>query len=156
MSHFLGVAISPRAVALALCLVVHAGCTEVSGGAVELSWKLRAKTGSSHTFLDCAIDLAGTGQVRQIRLEWTVDGEIGFRQWSCDDDHGTTSFELPEGQALLIVRPVCENDRVADADTYTSPAPEQRTVIAGDTVNMGGVELLLEVASCNQQPCICQ
>jgi hypothetical protein len=106
--------------------------------------------------LDCAIDLPGTGQVQQIRLDWNVEGVTGFRQWSCDDDHGATAFELPEGQALLSVRPVCANDRIADVSTYTAPAPEQRTVIAGNTINLGGVELLLEVASCDQQPCICQ
>jgi hypothetical protein len=156
MSHFSGVAISPRAVALVLCIVVHAGCSDVSGGAVELSWKLRAATGSTSTFLDCAIDLPGTGQVAQIRLDWDVGGVTGFRQWSCDDDHGATGFELPEGQALLSVSPVCEFDRAADAATYTAPAPEQRTVIAGNTINLGGVELLLEVASCNQKACICQ
>lgn len=123
---------------------------------MELSWKLRAATGTSRTFLDCAIDLAGTGQVRQIRLDWDVDGEKGFRQWSCDDDHGATAFDLPEGQALLSVSPVCENDRIASVATYTAPAPEQRTVIAGNTINLGGVELLLEVASCDKQECICQ
>ena len=26
---------------------------------------------------------------------------IGSRQWPCDDDHGVTGFDLPEGQALL-------------------------------------------------------
>ena len=128
----------------------------MTGGAVELSWKLRAKTGSSSTFLDCAIGLPGTGQVTQIRLDWEVDGVKGFRQWACTDDHGATVFELPEGQALLSVQPVCENDRLADAGTYTAPAPEQRTVIAGNTINLGGVELLLEVASCTKQLCICQ
>jgi hypothetical protein len=123
---------------------------------VELSWKLRAATGTSHTFLDCAIDLPGTGQVRQIRLDWNVDGVVGFRTWHCDEDHGATTFELPEGQALLSVSPVCEDNRLADVSTYTAPAPEQRTVIAGNTINLGGVELLLEVASCDKQACICQ
>ena len=156
MSHLLGVAISPRAVALALCLVVHAGCSDVTGGAVELSWKLHAKTGSSSTFLDCAIGLPGTGQVAQIRLDWEVDGVKGARQWPCTDDHGATVFELPEGEALLSVRPVCAFDRAPAIETYTAPAPEQRTVIAGNTINLAGVELLLEVASCDQQPCICQ
>lgn len=123
---------------------------------MELSWKLRAATGTSQTFLDCAIDLPGTGHISQIRLDWNVDGIEGFRQWSCDDDHGATTFDLPEGQALLSVSPVCDNDMVADIATYTAPAPEQRTVIAGNTINLGGVELLLEVASCDQQKCICQ
>ena len=141
-----------------LCLVVH-GCADVNGGAVELSWKLRAAAGSQETFLDCAITLAPTNQVvevAKIRLDWDVDGELGVRSWPCDDDHGVTKFELPEGIAMLRVSPVCANDTVPLVSTYTAPAPEQRKVILGNTVSLGGVELLLEVSSCDLQACICQ
>jgi hypothetical protein len=141
-------------VALAVCLAVH-GCADVKGGAVELSWKLRATTGSDQTFLDCAVSVRGAGRVAFIRLDWDVEGVADFRQWSCDDDHGVTGFELPEGRALLRVSPVCSN-KDASTETYIAPAPEQRTVIAGDTVSLGGVELLLEVSSCDRQTCICQ
>jgi len=147
-----------RAVVFLLCLGVH-GCTQVDGGAVELSWKLRAESGSQNTFLDCITHLQPTGQlveVEKIRLEWDVDGATGTRSWECDDDHGVTNFELPEGRALLHVSPICANDMVAAANTFRSPAPEQRNVIVGDTVSLGGVELLLEVSSCDLQACICQ
>ncbi|HEY5952534.1 MAG TPA: hypothetical protein VIV40_43845 [Kofleriaceae bacterium] len=147
-----------RAVVFALCLAVH-GCADVGGGAVELSWKLRAATGSDHTFLDCAITLEPTNQVvevSKIQLEWDVDGEIGIRSWPCDDDHGVTKFELPEGQALLHVSPLCADGNVAEASTFRAPAPEQRNVIVGNTVSLFGVEILLEVSSCDLQPCICQ
>jgi hypothetical protein len=148
------VATSPRAVALTLCLGVH-GCNDVSGGAVELSWKLRGTAGSTETFLTCEIDRPGTGNIEKIRLDWNVDGVAASREWPCDDGHGTTGFELPEGTALLQVSPVCAMHDAAP-DTYTAPAPEQRTVIAGNTISLGGVELLLEVSSCDQQACICQ
>jgi hypothetical protein len=127
----------------------------VDGGAVELSWKLRAVTGSAETFLDCTVGLTGTGPVTAIRLDWDVEGVTGFRQWPCDDDHGVTKFELPEGQALLSVSPVCASGP-ALAGTYIAPAPEKRNVIAGNTVSLRGVELLLEVSSCGDRPCICQ
>ncbi len=148
------VAMPSRAVVLALCLAVH-GCADVEGGAVELSWKLRAATGSEHTFLDCSVDVTGAGRVAFIRLDWEVDGVADFRRWPCGDDHGVTGFELPEGRALLRVSPVCA-DKDAAPETYIAPAAEQRTVIAGNTVSLGGVELLLEVSSCDAQPCICQ
>lgn len=139
-----------------LCLSVHAtGCVDVNGGAVELSWKLRAITGSEQTFLSCNVGLPGTGRVTDIRLDWDVDGVPGFRQWPCETDHGVTGFELPEGRAVLRVRPVC-GDAPDAPETYTAPAPEQRIVIAGNTVSLGGVELLLEVSSCSDRPCICQ
>jgi hypothetical protein len=124
----------------------------VHGGAVELSWKLRATTGSEESFLDCKPKNAGI--VREIRLDWDVDGETGHRQWPCEDDHGVTGFQLPEGTALLRVSPVCDFGAAA-LETYTAPAPEQRDVISGATISLGGVELLLEVSSCPSAPCIC-
>jgi len=135
-------------------MAVH-GCADVNGGAVELSWKLRATSGSSETFLSCDIGLPDTGNVEKIRLDWTVDGAPGSHEWPCSDDHGATGFELPEGVALLSVSPVCATHDAAP-ETYTAPAPEQRNVIPGNTVSLGGVELLLEVSSCTTQACICQ
>jgi len=165
MWQAVGVTSALRVVVTVLCLAVHAtGCGNVDGGAVELSWKLRAASGSDETFLSCAVNnLTGTNAVTQIRLDWEVTVargdartvETGFRQWRCEDDHGVTEFELPEGTALLWVSPVCDGGAAA-LDTYTAPAPEQRTVIAGNTVSLGGVELLLEVSSCQERPCICQ
>lgn len=161
MSQVCRVANASRIVVTLLCLAVHAtGCSEVDGGAVELSWKLRAATGSTATFLECNVPttppgLAGTGRVTHIRLDWEVDGNPGFDQWPCEDDHGVTGFELPEGTALLRVSPVCAAGAAA-FETYTAPAPEQRNVIAGNTISLGGVELLLEVSSCQERPCICQ
>jgi hypothetical protein len=158
MWHPVTVAKPLRAVVFALCLGVH-GCADVNGGAVELSWKLRAATGSDHTFLGCAIQLEPTNQVvevARIQLNWEVGGETGVGTWPCDDDHGATKFELPAGQALLRVSPICSNGVVAAASTYSAPPPEQRDVIVGNTVSLGGVEILLEVSSCDFQPCICQ
>jgi hypothetical protein len=158
MWHPVPVAKPLRAVVVMLCLSVH-GCTDVTGGAVELSWKLRAATGSQSTFLDCAIRLAPTNQlvnVARIQLDWDVEGETGVRSWPCDDDHGVTKFELPEGPALLRVSPICRDGMVASTSTYSAPAPEQRMVIKGNTISLFGVELLLEVSSCDVQACICQ
>jgi hypothetical protein len=158
ISYRVRVALRLRAVVLLLWPLVH-GCVDVNGGAVELSWKLRAKSGSTSTFLDCSFHLAPSGtstQVKDIQLEWDVDGMRKSKRWACDDDHGVTGFELPEGQALLSVSPVCGNGNVADPSTYTAPAPEQRQVIVGNTISLGGVELLLEVSSCDFQTCICQ
>lgn len=163
MWHPVSVAKQLRAVVFALCLAVH-GCADVNGGAVELSWKLRAVTGSESTFLSCAITLSPTNarvQVARIQLEWDVEDEdgnhdLGVRSWPCDDDHGVTKFELPAGTALLHVSPICADETVALASTFRAPAPEQRNVIVGNTISLGGVEILLEVSSCDLQPCICQ
>jgi hypothetical protein len=55
----------------------------------------------------------------------------------------------------LSVSPICAGGPAAP-DTYTAPAPVQRTVNVGDTVSLGAVELILQVSSCELQPCICQ
>jgi hypothetical protein len=121
---------------------------------VELSWKLRAASGSTTGFVDCTSGLPGTGPVTQVRLDWQVGDTSAFATWPCGDYHGVTGFELPAGQALLSVSPVCAGGAAA-SETYTAPAAEQRAVIVGNTVSLGAIELVLEVTSCDLQPCIC-
>lgn len=142
--------------ALSPLVVVLAGCAQVDGGAVELSWKLRPASSSlSDKFVECDSGLSGTGPVTRIRLDWEVIGRgSGFASWRCDDNHGVTGFDLPEGEALLSITPECV-EGAPDPATYTAPAPEQRHVILGDTVSLGAVELVLQVSYCGQQPCIC-
>jgi hypothetical protein len=152
------------ALATVLCLLVH-GCQGVSGGAVELSWKLRPASASiEDKFVGCTSGFAGTGPVARIRLDWTVRAQAGdpagdrsgSSNWACTDNHGVTGFELPEGDALLSVTPLCEEDTPADPSSYIVPAAEQRLVIAGDTISLGAVEIVARVTSCTpQQPCIC-
>jgi hypothetical protein len=145
-------------IATALCLLVH-GCEPVDGGAVELSWKLRPASSSlPDKFVACDSGQPDTGPVIMIQLDWQIEdgtGQKGAAQWRCDDNHGVTGFDLPEGDALLSVTPVCESGP-ASLNAYTAPAPEQRKVIAGDTVSLGAVELVLQVSDCGRQPCICE
>lgn len=152
------VARAPRMIATALYLLVHAGCTDVTGGAVELSWRLRPASGTSTTqpFIDCTSGLPGTGPVTGVLLTWNVEGTRGSVTFDCNAGHGVTRFVLPPGTALLSVAPVCASGP-ATPDTYIAPAPEQRTVNVGDTVSLGAVELVLQVSGCSPaQPCICQ
>jgi hypothetical protein len=144
------------AIVAILLVTASGGCTQVDGGAVELSWNLRPASSSlSDKFVDCNSGKPGTGVVTRIRLDWEVVGwSSGFASWRCDDNHGVTGFDLPEGEALLSVTPECATGTAAP-DTYTSPAPEQRHVNLGDTVSLGAVELVLQVSYCGQQPCIC-
>jgi hypothetical protein len=134
------------------------GCVDVDGGAVELSWKLRpASSPLTDKFVDCDSGYSGTGPVTRIRLHWQMQdgtGREGAASWRCDDNAGVTGFDLPAGNALLWVTPDCA-DGPADPATYIAPAPQLRTVILGDTVSLGAVELVLQVASCGAQPCIC-
>jgi hypothetical protein len=144
----------------ALAIATIGACSGVDGGAVELSWKLRpASSALEDKFVNCLSEKPGTGLVTGIRLDWTVnvDGqpvEIASEEWPCDDSHGVTGFILPEGSALFSVVPMCGADPAA-ATSFIAPAVEQRRVIVGDTVNLGAVELVVQVSDCSVQPCIC-
>jgi hypothetical protein len=162
-SHILRVA---RAQRLLLYLAVH-GCTAASGGAVELSWKLRPDSGATNNpdipgFLDCSIEdltgvqITGTQPVPYIRLEWQVGAKQGHSDFVCDTGHGVTNFDLLPGIAMLSVVPLCARDLPALVTTYAAPAPEQRSVIAGDAISLGAVELIVDVTSCTPVHCICQ
>jgi hypothetical protein len=150
-----------RVAAATLCLLVH-GCDTVQGGAVELSWKLRPASSSlEDKFVDCDSGRDGTGPVTAIRLHWQVEndstdpaGKEGSQAWSCDDNHGVTGFALAEGTANLWVTPECAAGTAA-SNTYIAPAIVQRSVIRGDTVSLGAVELVVSVTSCATAPCIC-
>jgi hypothetical protein len=153
-----------------LCLLVH-GCEDVNGGAVELSWKLRPASSSlEDKFVDCApgmIEDVFINPVVKMRLDWEVrvgtSVSTGAKAWDCTDNHGVTNFELPAGDALLTVTPLCAVDPEdptsyfsADPMSYIAPAAEQRSVIVGDTVSLGAVEIVVVVKDCDpMHPCIC-
>jgi hypothetical protein len=117
---------------------------------VELSWRLRPTEGPIATmdaFLpSCDETMFGGGVVAAIELDWTIGSAVGSAAWACND--------LAPGNALLSVSPVCAVGS-ADPTTYTAPAPLVREVIAGDAIDLGAVELVLQVESCAAQPCIC-
>jgi hypothetical protein len=165
-----------RVAAVTLCLLVH-GCDTVSGGAVELSWKLRPASSSlSDKFVDCDSAQQGTRPVTKIRLHWLVDSPgatEGSQAWSCDDNHGVTGFDLDEGSAQLWLTPECEPEGVnvpdpASPDTFIAPAIVQRQVTRGETVSLSAVEIVVSVSYCRDpqladsdpqnlglSPCIC-
>lgn len=164
-SHLFRVAWLPQLAVTALCLAVH-GCTGATGGAVELSWKLRPASGAVTDpnvpgFLECSIlgmdgkRLPGTNPVDLVELDWQVGTNTGHQDFPCKDGHGVTGFDLPEGTALLSVRPLCGTNDPAPPAEYSAPAPEQRSVSVGNTISLGGVELVVEVSDCTRQACIC-
>jgi hypothetical protein len=146
-----------------LWFLIH-GCDTVNGGAVELSWKLRpASSASEDKFVDCDSGKEFTREVRDMVLHWRVNGEEDKKSWRCDFNHGVTGFDLSEGTAQLWVTPACE-DRDADVATYIAPAIVERTVVRGQTVSLGAVEVVVAVSDCrnpdgaaqdDKRPCIC-
>jgi hypothetical protein len=93
--------------------------------------------------------------VTRIRLDWQVEAQSGTSSWNCEDNQGVTGFDLPPGIASLTISPECA-DKDALASTYIAPPPVQREAIAGQTITLGAMELVLQVDRCTDQPCICQ
>ncbi len=111
---------------------------------------------STDPFVDCNPNEPGTGTIAAIRLDWQVGSASGTSSWKCNDETGVTGFDLPRGTALLTVEPVCAACP-ATVGTYTAPAPVQRDVIAGDTIILGAVEIVVEVSECSlAHACICE
>ncbi len=136
---------------VALALVWVAGCVEINGGAVELSWTLR-------TFAGANIDECSAYEIGQIRLEWqsgpdnpNVDG--GSTTFDCTDSRGVTDFVIGEGAQLLEIVPICDDGNDAAADTYEVPAPILRQVHTGELVTLNS--LLVVVGCRDANLCTC-
>lgn len=104
--------------------------------------------------------------ITRVRLHWQVAGSPPCsRAWSCDDNHGTTRFEVPRGAASLTLTlecgratpglGECDDDQPADPATYIAPAIVQRDAIRGEVITLGAVELVVSDVACPQEPCTC-
>lgn len=140
--------------ATVVCLGVH-GCTEANGGAVELSWALRSTRDVEIT--DCASDRIG-----RIRLWWMADATPHFFGFPCEENHGVTSFDVPEGRVSLWVSPECVNDLNQSqpgieppTEMYVTPPPIVRDVQAGEAVTLDAVLLVVKINDCTAVSCIC-
>jgi hypothetical protein len=162
-------------------------CTNATGGAVDLNWRLKpaagfAELGMVDNFIDCGgsgaltvsdsggrsvaiagVPIAGAGgtmptmpRIPNIRLYWqtsdvlTPPEVVRSKDFKCSTENGVTNFEVPPGDALLYVAPICEDEAgqfEAGACTYTAPAPVVRTMVAGQTVELGALEIILNVGT---------
>ncbi len=122
-----------------------------------MSWTIRT---TEATEIDCAA--AG---VEWIRLSWQMSeaagGETGSRRWRCTLARAITSFEIPAGDGLLWIEPMCASG-AADPATFISPAPVQRTIEAGQAISLGSVIVSVRVevpglgTDCAEEACFCQ
>jgi hypothetical protein len=130
-----------------LWMSVHA-CTDVNGGAIELSWKLRPSNG-----LPCGSEsCCDESRVQQIALHWdVVDGAgatvSGGESWSCSENRAVTRFEVPSGEATLWVVPVCGGGD-APPERFEAPAPLVRTVTDGAVMSLPAFVIEYEADIC--------
>ncbi|MEZ4367482.1 MAG: hypothetical protein R2939_14585 [Kofleriaceae bacterium] len=127
-------------------LLAGAGCADVAGGAVDLSWTLRTTDGDDTT--------CSGSRVTVMRLWWEHAGEEGSAAWPCENVRAITDFEVPAGPALLWVTPECA-DGPAAAGTFVAPPPLSRTIETGEVIGLGAVVVQVQRTRCDEQPCIC-
>lgn len=134
--------------ATTLCLGVH-GCTEATGGAVELSWALRSTR-------DVRIDDCVGNTVGRIRLWWATEDMQRYTAFPCNDNHGVTAFDLPVGQVSLYVTPECTDGNSADPEHFVTAPPIVREVTIGEAITLDAVLLVVKVDDCaTSATCVC-
>ena len=82
----------------AATIIWVAGCVSIDGGAVELRWAIRDNAGVS---LRCGE--AGIETVTLVAED--EDGQLSAFPFDCEEEHGTTNFELHQGRYLFRVDP---------------------------------------------------
>ena len=138
----------------ACCVGAVASCTDVNGGAIDLSWTVRTTVGATVT--------CETAQIQEIRLWWqgTAPGSVANSEaWPCSQVHGVTGFSVDSGPTLLWVEPDCTPGMVAAAQTYETPAPVERDVVTDQVVSLNDVVIQVQIFdSCGPGPdaCVCR
>jgi hypothetical protein len=132
---------------LALSLGAFA-CTDVTGGAVELSWALR-------TTRDVGLDDCAGDAIGRIRLWWETDERRRFASFPCRDNNGVTAFDLPLGSVSLDVTPECSDGTTPAVNDFVAPPPITRTVALGEAITLDAILLVVKVDDCAAATCIC-
>jgi hypothetical protein len=127
-----------RMVTVVLSLaVVSAGCVQISGGAVEVSWEVQAN-GRAITDCSCAnpkiakvrIDLVGKGGTIEGATPCADRAQCAF---SCQRKTGATPFDIPETKAgeTYGIKVVAVDSDGIDLPSNFAPDPVYRTVSRG-------------------------
>lgn len=140
----------------ALC-AASAGCVDVDGGAVELSWALRSFSGEN-------IATCAEGGIEEVQICWDLLGDgsapqelvcpprdagssgamvPGARVFDCSDKRGVSGFEVPAGNVLFWPRPLCADGQPPADGTYLVPPPVARTVESGQVVTLNALLIVL-------------
>jgi hypothetical protein len=121
-----------------------AGCVDISGGAVELSWGITKPNG------DIVRDCAGVG-LAKVRLEgYAAPGPCGgpgtspafLAEWPCSEFHGSTEFNIAEGRYCMFITPVCAN--VADTPSASVPSPIVRQITLGEVAQLNALLIVTD------------
>jgi hypothetical protein len=120
--------IQRHAACLLALVAALAGCVDVSGGAVELSWTFYDREGTRRSCAAAGVD--------RLRLEGVVvdgsDAPAYAVEWPCDEGRGATPFDIQPGRYAFRLAPICKTG-VLDA---TVPEPIVRDIVEGDVASL--------------------
>ncbi len=144
-----------RAHWLACLLSCGVACVDVSGGAVEVSWKVFSPSGSEcpEEGSRCQAGGVATVVIRAQRLD-TPDGGAGSpvlesREFRCEAQTGSTDFNLVDGRYALSLALKPRGPCGAVDCRFTVPPPIVKDVRYSQVTQMG----LLEIISENSPRC---
>ena len=144
--------------------VASAGCVEINGGAVEVSWAIFARDGRAITDCTCA-----DPNIVYVRLNLVSDPDgtlqpcagVNSCRFTCGRNVGATPFMVPPGQYLMSLVPVGADGSDLPigplAPSVEIPAPESRAVVRGQPTELEAFMLEANCAtSCDKgslNPC---
>lgn len=150
-----------RSALLLLLTLAGAGCIEIEGGAVELSWSLRDFDGD-------AVEACDDARIDEVEICWQPsDGEApsvdlgcrpGQRQsFPCSEENGVSGFTITPGPTAFWAHPICDTGEAAEEDTYQAPAPIVRTVEEGQIVTLNSLLIVVSpiASDCPEAGCTC-
>ena len=137
-----------------------AGCIEIDGGAVELSWSLRSFDGD-----EVDPDPCNMARVDEVRVCWqsVEDGAAttgvceSSESFPCAEENGVSGFEIDPGSTAFWIEPICRDGDTADVGTYQVPPPIVRTVAEGRIVTLNSLLIVVTPTgeSCPDAGCTC-
>jgi len=146
---------------LLLLSVAAAGCIEIDGGAVELSWSLRDFDGDS-------VDSCRDARVDEVEICWQPSGgdtpsvdvecQSGQREsFPCSEENGVSGFTIDPGPTAFWAHPICDTGEAAEEDTYQAPAPIVRSVQDGQIVTLNSLLIVVSPidSNCPEAGCTC-
>ena len=148
---------SHRWMAVAALALVGVGCVKIDGGAVEISWVVRSRSGAAITDCSCADPPITTVRLVLSGLGGSLDGYRpcdGQAQcdFPCQRQTGSTAFDIRETQPgetyEISVVAVDSSGLDIPADLVMSPAPILRSVIPGQPTETEAFQL---VAACRAE-----
>jgi hypothetical protein len=136
------------------CLV--SACVEIDGGAVEISWVIRSRSGSAITDCGCAdpsiakvrLVLKGVGAPGAPIAGATPCAGQAQCDFSCSRQTGATQFDIQEthGAERYEVSVVAVGTDGSELPQVMTPAPILREVVRGQPTEVESMQLVADCA----------